>query len=120
MGRVLCFMRRLLSGRRAQRILDCGQWRKIAGAMHAAWQALAAFRVAAAIEPAQAEANTNAANLLFTLGRADEALPYAERAVAANPQLADAQLNLGLILHALKRYEEAVASLSRAYRIAPT
>src|SRR5690348_15574060 len=40
-GRVLRFMRRLLSGSRARRILDCGQWRKIAGAMQAAWQALA-------------------------------------------------------------------------------
>src|SRR6266850_2074948 len=70
-------------------------------------------------DPAHAEPNANAAHLLFTLGRPEEALPLAARAIEANPELADAHLHHGLILHALKRYEEAVASFARAYRSAP-
>ena len=82
-------------------------------------EALAAFRASLALEAAHAEANANAANLLFRLDRPQEALPFAAQALQANPELAEAHLNHGLILHALKRYEEAVASLGRAYRIAP-
>lgn len=81
--------------------------------------ALAAFRAALDPEPAHAEANANAANLLFTLDRPQEALPFATRALEANPQLAQAHLSHGLILHALKRYEGALASLARAHRLAP-
>src|SRR6476646_22492 len=81
--------------------------------------ALAAFRAALDLEPAHAEANANAANLLFALDRPQEALPFATRALEANPELAEAHLSHGLILHALKRYEEALASLARAYRLAP-
>jgi protein O-GlcNAc transferase len=80
--------------------------------------ALAAFRAAVDLDPAHAEANANAANLLLTLDRPQEALSFATRALEANPQLAEAHLNHGLILHALKRYEEAVASLARAYSLA--
>jgi predicted O-linked N-acetylglucosamine transferase (SPINDLY family) len=82
-------------------------------------EALAAFRASLALEPAHAEANANAANLLFRLDRPQEALPFAAQALQAIPQMAEAHLNHGLILHALKRYEEAVASLGRAYHIAP-
>ena len=80
--------------------------------------ALAAFRAALDLDPAHAEANANAANLLFRLDRPEEALPFADRALETHPELAEAALTHGLILHALKRYEEAVASLERAYRLA--
>ena len=82
-------------------------------------EALAAFRASLSLEAAHAEANANAANLLFRLDRPHEALPLAARALEANPGLADAHLSHGLILHALKRYEEAVASLRRAYQLNP-
>src|SRR3954447_9837860 len=49
--------------------------------------ALAAFRAAVDLDPAHAEANANAANLLLTLDRPQEALSFATRALEANPQL---------------------------------
>jgi protein O-GlcNAc transferase len=81
--------------------------------------ALAVFLEAAKLDPASAEANSNAGSLLTELGRQEEAIAYLRRALQASPKLAEAHFNLGVALQHLKRYEEAAASLYMALDLAP-
>ncbi|MCC6428388.1 MAG: tetratricopeptide repeat protein [Phycisphaerales bacterium] len=65
--------------------------------------------------PEDWEMNNNIAFVLVhNLGKAEEALPYAEAAVKSNPTNADALDTLGAVYLALKRYDEADRMLEHA------
>jgi len=56
---------------------------------------------------------------LLTLGKLEEALPYAERAVALNPNLEIPRIALGSILGRLGRWDDSIAELNVADQLAP-
>ena len=82
-------------------------------------QALTAFSAALRADALHPEAANNLGNVLRTLGRDAEALPYLQSAVTAQPGVADVHMNLGLVLHALQRYDEAIAAFARVLELAP-
>ncbi len=74
---------------------------------------------AAELAPDEAEAQYNAALVLHTLGRADEAEPHYRDALRLDPVHERARLNLGALYHAQGRYGEAEVALREALRIRP-
>jgi tetratricopeptide (TPR) repeat protein len=82
-------------------------------------EALAFSRTGLEQFPEEAELLNNVAYILAKeLGKADEALPLAERAVKAAGGSADAYDTLGYVQYMRKAYPEAKAALERAYGLA--
>ena len=75
------------------------------------------LRGALAINPGNADAQYNYANVLLGLQRFDEAFAAFGNALALNPSLAEAHLNRGGILMSQRRYEEALGCFDAAIRI---
>jgi TolB-like protein len=57
---------------------------------------------------------------LYFIGRAEDALPFAERAVALNPNLESSRMALGDALVGLGRWDEALAQYEITEQLAPT
>ena len=81
--------------------------------------ALPALESAAALLPADAEAQCNVGNALRSRGRLEEAAAWHERAIAIDARYAEAHNNLGSVLRDLGRLEEAASSYRRALAIKP-
>ena len=84
--------------------------------------AIVEFREALRLRPDMTEARDIYANLgkaLLSSGKAEDALPYLERARDLNPARADVRNDLALASFALKRTEEALASWREAVRLNP-
>jgi tetratricopeptide (TPR) repeat protein len=69
--------------------------------------------------PDSAVANLWLATELLDEGRAEEALPYAQRAVDIGPEIWDTHVRLGLALNSLGRPQEAIEQQEQALRINP-
>jgi tetratricopeptide (TPR) repeat protein len=69
------------------------------------------------LNPADAGAQFNYANVLLALERLDEAFAAFGKALSLNPALADAELNRGNILILRERFEEALACFDAALQI---
>ena len=59
------------------------------------------------LDPKNASANNNLANIYYTLGRVDEALDQWEKAVLARPDFIDVHLNLGKIYYTQGKLKKA-------------
>jgi tetratricopeptide (TPR) repeat protein len=79
---------------------------------------VANIRRARALEPDNPLVLHGIASALNCLGKAQDALPLAERAVAINPSLEIPHIVLGSVLVRLGRSEDAIAELDAAERIA--
>jgi tetratricopeptide (TPR) repeat protein len=77
-------------------------------------EAIAAYRDAIALDPAQAGAHANLGAMLLQRQEFAAALDSVERAIALQPHHAEANLNKGIILNELGRPEEALAAFDRA------
>jgi predicted O-linked N-acetylglucosamine transferase (SPINDLY family) len=82
-------------------------------------QALADIEDALKINPSDAEAVFNRANVLKILARPLEALAGYEQALALKPGWAQVENNRGTVLQALGRHEDALAAYDRALAAAP-
>ncbi|HET7085177.1 MAG TPA: tetratricopeptide repeat protein [Rhizomicrobium sp.] len=82
-------------------------------------EALADMEQALEIQPRDAEALLNHANVLKLLNRPLEALAQYEQALAERPGWPQAENNRGTVLQALGRHEEALAAYDRALAAAP-
>jgi tetratricopeptide (TPR) repeat protein len=81
--------------------------------------AMAAYRQAAALDPAMTAAFVNLANIHYARDRAVEAEALYEKALAADPSSFEAQYNLGNVLHDSGRFEAAAHCYRGALAIAP-
>jgi Tfp pilus assembly protein PilF len=81
--------------------------------------AMAAYRSALVLRPADAPVLNDLGNLLVLAGRPAEAVPHFERALAARPGYAEAHANFGNALRDLGRGAAASASFRRALEIDP-
>jgi serine/threonine protein kinase/Flp pilus assembly protein TadD len=81
-------------------------------------EAVAAFSVCVALEPATAECYYNRAVSEEALGRVERARHDYTRALQLKPELSNAALNRGLLAHRAGRQADAVADLERALRTA--
>lgn len=77
------------------------------------------WQIAAARDPAFAEAWYNLAVVAEEEGHADLAIAQYRRAVQARPDYADARFNLALLLTKLDRYEDALAEWERFLELEP-
>lgn len=94
-------------------------WQLLAGALklQERWdEALHAFEMSLALNPAQANVRNNHGNVLYTLGRHREALRELDEALRLQPNYADAHYNRALVLEALGREDEALAAVEQACR----
>ena len=82
-------------------------------------EALAHFRRAVELDPADALARTNLGQMLLERDQAEEALPHCEEAVRLLPHAAALHHNLGNVLRELHRYDEARAAYLQALRLDP-
>lgn len=82
-------------------------------------QALAEIDAALTLQPDDAEAHLNRANVLKVMGRADEALAGYARALELKPEWPQALNNRGTVLQTLGRHGEALAEYDRALASAP-
>jgi predicted O-linked N-acetylglucosamine transferase (SPINDLY family) len=82
-------------------------------------QALADIEEALAINPGDADAALNRANVLKLLDRPQEALAGYEQALGLKPAWAQAENNRGTVLQALGRHDEALEAYDRALMVAP-
>jgi tetratricopeptide (TPR) repeat protein len=76
--------------------------------------ALACYRLAAKMNPADPKAHLNLGNVLGHLGRMQESIVCSRRAIALDATRSEAHNNLGLALAALGQFDEAVVSFRRA------
>ncbi len=81
--------------------------------------AMAAYRQAAALDPAMTAALVNLANIHYARDRAIEAEALYEKALAIDPSSFEAQYNLGNVLHDSARFEEAARRYREALAIDP-
>ena len=81
--------------------------------------AVAAFRIAAAVDPDSLNDDLNLAAALIAAARPAEALPVLDRVLARRPDTADAHNHRALALCALGRKAEAAAALVRALAADP-
>jgi tetratricopeptide (TPR) repeat protein len=72
-----------------------------------------------AVDPDQAEAHNNLANVLWQKGRLRQAAAEYERALALHPDYAAAHFNLGDVLREAGETREAIAHYRRALEIRP-
>jgi tetratricopeptide (TPR) repeat protein len=77
-------------------------------------------RRACALDPDNPAALGSVATALSSLGKLQDALPFAERAVALNPNVAQTRLILGGVLMRLGRCDEAIAELDASDRLSDT
>ena len=82
-------------------------------------RALAAQRQIIRIEPQDATAWTDLAEMYYRTNRPQRALSSAERAIALAPTNGDAWIAKGAALLALKRYQEAIATLKKGLALEP-
>jgi predicted O-linked N-acetylglucosamine transferase (SPINDLY family) len=82
-------------------------------------EALRDIELALELQPGDAEALLNRANVLKLLGRMQEALSGYEHALSSKPGWPQAENNRGTVLQALGRHEEALAAFDRALASAP-
>ena len=82
-------------------------------------EALRDIDLALEIQPGDAEALLNRANVLKLLGRMQEALSGYENALSSKPGWPQAENNRGTVLQALGRHDEALAAFDRALTSAP-
>jgi len=71
------------------------------------------------LNPDFVDAHVNLGTLLFTHGRAKEALPHLERAAALLPNSAVVHSNYASVLAALGRYADALRETRRALDLNP-
>lgn len=83
-------------------------------------EAIATFRRAVEIKPADPDGWNDLGNVLVLTGRAAEAVPYFEKAIALKPGLAPAHNNLGNAWRELGRGEEALRCYRRAVELDAT
>jgi tetratricopeptide (TPR) repeat protein len=83
------------------------------------WEAIAQYRQALDIDPAQAEPHSNLGDALFQQGRTGDALAQCIEALRIDPANANAHNNLGRVLDKEGRTAEAVAQYREALRINP-
>ena len=81
--------------------------------------ALAQFQEAVERHPQDAEALSNLGQVLVRLNRANEAIPYFERALAIVPDRWTYQFNLARALGLLGRMDESIAAYRRAQQLVP-
>ena len=81
--------------------------------------AMAAYRQAAALDPAMTAALVNLANIHYARDRALEAEALYEKALALDPASFEAQYNLGNVLHDSGRFEAAARCYTGALAIDP-
>ena len=77
-------------------------------------EAVHANQTAVALNPRDAEANSNLGGTLKELGRLEEALAIYTQAIALEPEFAEAHYNLGITLQDLGRLDEAETSYMQA------
>ncbi len=82
--------------------------------------AMAAYRQAAALDPAMTAALVNLANIHYARDRAIEAEALYEKALAIDPVSFEAQYNLGNVLHDTGRFEAAARCYRGALALDPT
>ena len=82
-------------------------------------EAVAAFHLALAVTPDDAEALLNCGNALAELDRADGAEQHIRRAIACDPTMAEAHASLGHLLASLGRLPEAIAANNQATALRP-
>ena len=82
-------------------------------------RAVEQFRRAIALDPADAEANSNLGAALPHLGQLDEAAARCRRALELKPDLAEAHNNLGNALSRQGKLDEAAACFRRAVKLKP-
>jgi len=80
---------------------------------------LAALQKSAELLPDDAEAHNNLGDILYDLGRLDEAEACYRRALQINPDYAEAHYNLGFTHKVFGRLDKAEASYRRALAINP-
>lgn len=71
------------------------------------------------VNPQDAAAHSNLANVLLILKRFEEALNSCDRALELQPDFADAHGNRGIALRGLNRFEDSLASCDRALELRP-
>jgi Uma2 family endonuclease/Flp pilus assembly protein TadD len=71
------------------------------------------------IKPDKDDAFYNRGNLLFKLGRYEEAIDSYDKPLAIKPDFYEAWYNRSIALWTLERYEEAIASYDKALEIEP-
>ena len=81
--------------------------------------AIAHFKAALAIDPADAATENSLGNALGRLGRHAEAAERYRKAFALRPNFAEALNNLGNALAALNRHDDAIAQYRKALTVAP-
>src|SRR5581483_431729 len=82
-------------------------------------EAIAAFRLAIALQPGLAEAHNNLGNALKDQGEFDEAIAAYQRAIALRPELPDPYNNLGTVYKEQGRVDDAVAWYRKAVEVKP-
>ena len=106
---------------REERIVSL--WKQSDKAFHAGNYPLAVsfHRQIVAIDPADVEAYSNAAWLLWSMGKGDDALAFLQRGIKANPKNADMWEALGNHYGSfLKRHREAQVAYTRAIQYSPS
>jgi tetratricopeptide (TPR) repeat protein len=83
-------------------------------------QAQREFEAELALNPADAVAEYEIAQILFTQQKSDEALPYLERAVQLNDRFPEALIALAKLKLRAKANDAGIALLQRAVQIAPS
>lgn len=82
-------------------------------------QAEAAYRKLIAMDPNRLAARNNFANVLYTMGRVDDAIRQWETAVSIDPSFLDGHLNLGKIYYSQGKLKKSADHLQRALKIDP-
>jgi tetratricopeptide (TPR) repeat protein len=79
--------------------------------------AIAAYRKSLALEPGQADVNSDISAALIDVGECTEALKFAENAVNLSPEFSAGSFNQGLALVGLGEFDKAVSCFEKAVQL---